>query len=99
MGSCFPGSSSLLCCSVVCKYSLKYLFFLNFLYCIEIKYDAGCSGFALCWHHFCKHSVFSANDLTSFFYSRVQSKTFLQLQARSRDLIRACKLLILLNRP
>ena len=38
MGSCFPGSLSLLCSSVVCKYSLKYLVFENFINCIEKKF-------------------------------------------------------------
>ena len=36
MGSCFPGSTSL-CSPVVCKYSLRYLVFLKFLYCIIKK--------------------------------------------------------------
>ena len=35
MGSCFPGSTSLLCSPVVCKYSLRYLVFVKFLYCIK----------------------------------------------------------------
>ena len=30
MGSCFPGSSSLLCSPVVCKYSLGHLVFVKF---------------------------------------------------------------------
>ena len=35
MGSCFLGSTSSLCSSVVCKYSLGYLVFVKFLYCIK----------------------------------------------------------------
>ena len=37
MGSCFPGSSSLLCSPVVCKCRLRYLIFVKFLYCIKKK--------------------------------------------------------------
>ena len=35
MGSCFPGLSSLLCSTVVCKYSLRYLVFIKFQYCMK----------------------------------------------------------------
>ena len=35
MGSCFPGSESLLCSPVVCKYSLKYLVYAKFFYCLK----------------------------------------------------------------
>ena len=38
MGSCFPGLSSLLCSPVVCKYSLRYLVFVKFLYCIKKQF-------------------------------------------------------------
>ena len=37
MGSCFPGSTSLLCSPVFCKYSLRYLVFVKFLYCMKKK--------------------------------------------------------------
>ena len=41
MGSCFPGSTSLLGSPVVCKYSLRYLVFVKFLYCIKKHLLAG----------------------------------------------------------
>ena len=40
MGSCFPGSSSLLCSSVFCKYSLRYLVFVKFF----ILYEKSAGG-------------------------------------------------------
>ena len=35
MSSCFPGSTSLLCSPVVCKYGRRYVVFVKFLCCIK----------------------------------------------------------------